>query len=84
MSSITDRRSVNSLDDCDEADEKERRLLSLADPHEIMKTPVLRKSKYYQFPISQQLWLLLSIDGSVERKLIFSFIFGFYISEIYP
>ena len=28
--------------------------------------------------------LLLPIDGSVERKLIASFIFGLYISEIYP
>ena len=53
ISSITDRRSVNTLDDCDEADEKERRLLSLADPNEIMKTPAVRKSKYWQFPLSQ-------------------------------
>ena len=50
--------------------------------NEIMKTPALRKSKYYilywQFLTSQQLWLHSPIDGSVERKQIASFIFGFY------
>ena len=38
-----------------------------------MKTPVLRKSKYYilkYFPTSQQLGLHSHIDGSVGRKQI--------------
>ena len=55
---------------------------SCSRPNEIMKTPALRKSKYYilhwQFLTSQQLWLHSPIDGSVERKQIASFIFGFY------
>ena len=61
---VTGRRSVISLDDYNEADEEQRQRLSLADPNEIMKTPALRKSKYWQFLIP--LWLLLPIGGSVR------------------
>ena len=57
---VTGLRSLNSHDDYDEADEEGRRRLSLTDPaNQIMKTPALRTSKYWQFPIS--LWLLLSL-----------------------
>ena len=34
-------------------------------PNEIIKTPALIKSKHWQFPASQQLWLHSPIDGSV-------------------
>ena len=61
---VTGRRSVISLDDYNEADEEQRQRLSLADPNEIMKTPALRKIKYWQFLIP--LWLLLPIGGSVR------------------
>ena len=76
-------RGINFLNDYDEANEEERRWLSLANdrPNRLMKNPAPRKSKYYintlQFPTSQQLWLYSPIDDSVERKQIASFIFGF-------
>ena len=63
---VTGRRSVISLDHYNEADEEQRQRLSLADPNEIMKTPALRKGKYWQFLIP--LWLLLPIGGSVRWK----------------
>ena len=46
---VTGHRSVNFLDDHNEADEEERLRLSLTifKPDEIMKTPALRKSKYW-------------------------------------
>ena len=50
-------------------------------PNKIMKTPVLRKSKIlyesWQCPTSQQLGVPSPINGSIERKQIASFIFGF-------
>ena len=38
---------------------------------------IMRKSKHWQFPTSQQLWLHSPLDGSVESKQIDSFIFGY-------
>ena len=80
-------RGINFLNDYDEANEEERRWLSLANdrPNGIMKNSAPRKSKYYintlQFPTSQRLWLYSPIDDSVERKQIASFIFGFSRSQ---
>ena len=53
---VTGHRSVQSLDDYDEADVEEQRRLSSAISKRNDETPVLRKSKW-QFPTSQQLWL---------------------------
>ena len=46
---VTGHRSVNFLDDHNEADEEERLRPSLTifKPDEIVKTPALRKSKYW-------------------------------------
>ena len=41
------------------------------------KKPSLGKSKYWQFPTSQQLWLHSPMDGNVKRKQIASFFFEF-------
>ena len=43
---VTGHRGINFLNDYDEADEEERDD-SCCRPNEIMKTPTLRKSKYY-------------------------------------
>ena len=46
IANVTGHRGINFLNDYDEADEEELRALAVA-INEIMKTPVLRKSKYY-------------------------------------
>ena len=46
IANVTGHRGINVLNDYDEADEEELRALAVA-INEIMKTPVLRKSKYY-------------------------------------
>ena len=69
----TDHRSVIFLDDFDKADEEERRHSLLQYPNEITK--IVEKRRYWQFLTTQQLWLHLPINGSVERKQITSFIF---------
>ena len=53
-------------------EEKGVRLLSLS-----LLWSDLKNIQYWQFPTSQQLWLHSPIDGSVGRKQIASFIFGF-------
>ena len=53
---VTGHRSVQSLDDYNEADVEEQRRLFSAISERNDETPVLRKSKW-QFPTSQQLWL---------------------------
>ena len=68
----TGHKGVNFLNDYDEADEEEQQWLSCNIQNEVM-----RKSKYWQFPTSQQLWLNSPDDGSVKRKQITTFIFGF-------
>ena len=55
---------------------------SCSRPNEIMKSPALRKSKYYIILILAvsditTSVLHLPIDGSFERKQIAAFIFGF-------
>ena len=46
ITNVTGHRGINFLNDYDEADEEELRALAVT-INEIMKTPVLRKSKYY-------------------------------------
>ena len=53
---VTGHRSVQSLDDYDEANEEEQRRISSAISKRHYENPVLRKSKW-QFPTSQQLGL---------------------------
>ena len=53
---VTGHRSVQSLDDYDEADEEEQRRLSSAISRQIYNPSALRKSEW-QFPTSEQLWL---------------------------
>ena len=61
IASVTGQRGINLLNDYNKADEEERRDSLLQYPNEIMKTPELRKSKYYTNAgsslTSQQLWL---------------------------
>ena len=73
IAKVTGHRSIDFLNDYDEAHEEEQRRLSLA----ISKWKKMRKSKYWQSATSQQLWLHSLIDDSVEREQIASFIFGF-------
>ena len=47
IATVTGHRGINFLNDYDEADEEERRWLSLAISKWIIKTPALRKNKYY-------------------------------------
>ena len=46
IANVTGHRGINFLNDYDEADEEEHDD-SCSRPNEIMKTPALRKSKYY-------------------------------------
>ena len=55
---VTGHRSVQSLDDYDEADEEEQRRLSIAITKRNYENPSAEKSEW-QFPTSQQLWLHL-------------------------
>ena len=71
IAKVTGYRSIDFLHDYDEAHESNDNSL-LQCPNEKMT-----KSKYWQFPTSQQLWLHSPIDDSVEREQIASFIFGF-------
>ena len=77
IAKVTSHRSENFLDNYNEADEESDNDSLLQYPNEIIKTPALRKTKYRQFPTSQQLWPHFPIDGSVERKQIASLIFEF-------
>ena len=77
IAKVTGHRSENFLNNCNEADEESDNNSLLQYPNEIIKTPARRKSKYRQFPTSQQLWPHSPIDGNVERKQIASFIFEF-------
>ena len=47
IANFTGHRGINFLNDYDESDEEERRWLSLAISKLMMKTPALKKSKYY-------------------------------------
>ena len=75
IAKVTGHSSENFLHNYDQADEESDNDFLLPYPNEIIKTQGLRKSKYRQFPKSQQLRLHSPIDGSVERKQIASFIF---------
>ena len=77
IAKVTGHRGENFLHNYDEADEESDNDSLSQYPNEIIETPALRKSKYRQFPKSQELWLHSPIDGSIERKQIASFIFEF-------
>ena len=46
------------------------KLTKKSDDNSLLQYPneIMRKSKYWQFPKSQQLWLHSPIDGSVQKK----------------
>ena len=79
IAKVTGLRSVNFLNDYAWSRQKRATttLFCKKYPKEIIKTPALRKSKYWQFPTSQQLWLHSPMDGSVKMKQIASFFFEF-------
>ena len=70
ITKVTGHRSINFLDNYDEADEEERRRLSRAISKRNYETPALRKSKYWQFPTSQYYGSTHpSMAASKENKL---------------